>query len=271
MMSALATTIGQEVVIEIGGMPIQVRCKSPEFVRTLVDRYSGFLSPAARPVMRFDVELVQSGKITREDDIAVRFESGRWLIERNDLRAEWNPSEWRCRIVQSPNPYSMDTALRIVQTLILAREGGLLVHAASAVRNGRAFVFAGVSGSGKTTIASLAPADVMLLTDEISFLRRNETSYVAYGTPFAGEMAKLGENIQAPQAALYLLQKGPENTIEPMREVEAVRRLLENVLFFAQDPELVGLVFEAACELVRCVPVYQLTFVPDQRVWELIA
>jgi hypothetical protein len=269
-MGALATAAGQEVVIEIGGMPTRVCSESPEFVRTLEDRYSGFVSPEARPVIQFDVELVPSGRIIGEDDVAVRFESGRWLIERNDLRAEWDAVERRCRIAQSPNPYSMDTALRIIHTLILAREGGLLVHAASAVRNGKAFVFAGVSGAGKTTIASLAPADAMLLTDEISYLRRKGHGFVAYGTPFAGEMARQGENIQAPQAALYFLEKGPENAIEPMRGGEAVRRLLENVLFFAHDPELVGLVFETAYELVRRVPVYQLTFVPDQRVWELI-
>jgi hypothetical protein len=55
-----------------------------------------------------------------------------------------------------------------------------------------------------------------------------------------------------------------------MRASEAVRRLLQNVLFFAHDPELVGVVFETAYELVRRVPVYRLTFVPDQRVWERI-
>jgi hypothetical protein len=268
---APAKVAGQDVIIEIGGMPIQVRSESPGFLRTLEDRYSGFLSPKARPVFQFDVELAKPGRITGEDDVSVRFESGRWLIERNDLRAEWDAAERHCRIVQSPNPYSIDTALRIVHTLVLARGGGLLVHAASAVRNGKAFVFAGVSGAGKTTIASLAPADVMLLTDEISYLRRNEHGYAAYGTPFAGELAKLGENIQAPLAAVYLLQKGSENVIEAMKAAEAVRRLLENVLFFAHDPEMVGLVFETACELVRRVPVYQLTFVPDQSVWELIA
>jgi hypothetical protein len=268
---ALATSAGHEVVIEIGGIPIQVRCESLEFVRTLEDRYSGFLSPEACPVIQFDIELVPPRRITWEDDVSVRFESGRWLIERNDLRAEWDAAARRCRMVQSPNPYSIDTALRIVHTLILAREDGLLVHAASAVRNGKAFVFSGVSGAGKTTIASLAPADAMLLTDEISYLRRSGDSYVAYGTPFAGEMARAGENIQAPLAALYFLHQGPENALKPIKASEAVRRLLQNVLFFAHDPELVGLVFETAYELVRRVPVYQLTFVPDQRVWELIA
>jgi len=43
------------------------------------------------------------------------------------------------------------------------------------------------------------------------------------------------------------------------------------VLFFARDPELVSMVFDTAWKLVRSVPVYRLTFLPDARVWELIA
>ena len=110
----------------------------------------------------------------------MRFEAGQWLIERGDLRAEWDPAVGaRFVFVQSANPYSIDSALRIIHSLILARQGGLLVHAASAVRNGKAFLFAGVSGAGKTTISRLAPPDATLLTDEISYLRRNGDGYVA--------------------------------------------------------------------------------------------
>jgi len=201
----------------------------------------------------------------------VRFESGRWLIERGDLRAEWDPVAGHGRIVQSANPYAIDAALRIIHSLLLAQEGGLLMHAASVVRNGKAFLFTGVSGAGKTTISRLAPADATLLTDEISYLTRNGHGYIAHGTPFAGELAKVGENVRAPLAGLYLLQKGPENSISPVRASAAVRGLMENVLFFAHDPKLVSMVFESACELVCRVPVYRLTFVLDQRVWELIA
>jgi len=274
-MTGLAASVAQEVVIDIGRMPIQVRSESPEFLRMLEQRYSGFLSTKACPVFEFDVELVAPRRITQEDDVTVRFRSDRWLIERGDLRAEWDPVSRRGRIVQSSNPYSIDAVLRIIHSLMLAREGGLLIHAASAVRNGKAFLFAGISGAGKTTISRLAPADATLLTDEISYLRPDEVhnghGYIAHGTPFAGELAKVGENVQAPLAALYLLQKGSENAIEPVKASEAARRLLENVLFFALDAELVGLVFESACELIRHVPVYWLTFFPDERVWELIA
>src|SRR6266699_7237464 len=183
---------------------------------------------------------------------------------------QWDPALRRGRIRQSANPYSIDAVLRIVHSLVLAGQGGMLVHAASGVRNGRAFLFAGVSGAGKTTISRLAPPDATLLTDEISYLRREGAGYTAYGTPFAGELGKPGENIRAPLAALYLLAQGRRNTIEPVGATEAARALLESILFFAHDSELVGRVFESACEFVSRVPVFRLTFFPDARVWELI-
>jgi hypothetical protein len=272
-MVQLATAVDQQVIIEIGGMPVLVRSESPEFLRILERRYSGFINANARAKCEIDVDLVPAGRITDEDDVAVRFVNGRWTIERGDLWAEWESGSRSCKIVQSANPYSIDTALRIIHSLILAQEGGLLVHAASAVRNGRAFLFAGVSGAGKTTISRLAPQDTTLLTDEISYVRRakgHNEGYVAYGTPFAGELAEPGENTRAPLVALYLLEKGPQNIVERVTESEAAHRLLENVLFFADDPELVNQVFESACELVSNVPVYKLTFYPDERVWGLI-
>lgn len=260
----------QDVVIGIGGIPISVRCDSPEFLRMLEKRYSGFLSRGKDWAIELDVDLVPPRKITDEEDISVRFTAGRWLIERGDLKAELEPAMRRGRVVQSANPYAIDTVMRIIHSLVLARSGGLLVHAASCLRNGRAFLFAGVSGAGKTTISALAPPDATLLTDEISYLQRDGSAFIAHGTPFAGELARPGENVHAPLAALYLLRQGAENTLEPIKESEAVRRVLENILFFAHDSELVSLVFQSACDLVRHVPVLQLTFVPDSRVWDLI-
>jgi hypothetical protein len=93
---------------------------------------------------------------------------------------------------------------------------------------------------------------------------------LAFGTPFTGELAKLGENVSAPIAALYLLAKGSENRIDPVPPGEAARALLANLLFFAEDEELVQATFHAAFEFVNRVPVSRLTFFPDARVWELI-
>jgi hypothetical protein len=262
--------IAQEVVIEIGAMPVLVRTSSAEFLQILENRYGGFVNPAAQPVFEFDVEIAPPGRIADEEDLSVRYEGGRWVLERGDFHAELDPALKRGTIRQTANPYSIDAAFRILHSLLLAKQGGLLIHAASAVRNGRAFLFAGVSGVGKTTISRLAPPDATLLTDEISYLRREGDGYTAYGTPFAGELAEPGENVRAPLAALYLLAQGPDNRIDAVDEVDAMRAVLGCILFFAHDRELVERVFDSACDLVRRVPVRRLTFTPDARVWELI-
>lgn len=259
------------LTIEIGGMPVRVNTTDASFLGMLQDRYAGFVGSSESAVVEFDVELATPRLADPNAGVRVTQRAGRWSLERGDFRAEWQPASRTGRIRQTANPYSIDAVLRIVHTLVLAQErAGFLLHAASAIRNGKAFLFAGVSGAGKTTISRLAPPDATLLTDEISYVRRQDSGYVAFGTPFTGELAKLGENVSAPIARLYLLAKGPENRIDAVASGEAARELLANVLFFAEDQELVQQAFHSACEFVSRVPVSRLTFVPDARVWEMI-
>lgn len=270
-MPGLATQIERySVVIGIGDVAIRLNTIDADFLEILHQRYSGFTSAATHAEFEFDVDLLPPTFDDPDVDLSVTQRSGHWLLDRGDFRAEWEPAARRGHIRQTANPYSIDAVLRIVHTLVLARQGGFLLHAASAIRNGRAFLFAGVSGAGKTTISRLAPPDATLLTDEISYVRKREDGYVAFGTPFTGELAKLGENCSAPVAALYLLAQGPENHTEPVSAADAARGLLANTLFFAEDQELVQYAFKAACDFVDRVPVRKLTFVPEARVWEMI-
>lgn len=258
------------LVIDIGGMPVRVNTADAGFLRLLQDRYSGYVRSSGWSEIEFDVDLVSPATPDPAADVRVTSLQGRWTLTRGDFHAEWEPAARRGRIRQTANPYSIDAVLRIVHTLVLARQGGFLLHSASAIRNGKAFLFAGVSEAGKTTISRLAPADVTLLTDEISYVRKQGDGYVAFGTPFTGELAKLGENVSAPVSALYLLAKGRENRIETVAPGEATRSLLANLLFFAEDEELVQAIFHSAFEFVSRIPVRRLTFFPDARVWELI-
>jgi len=276
-LTELATAVERlSLVIEIGGMPVRVHTTDQGFLAMLQDRYAGFLAGSSEwAEIAFDVDLTPARFADPNAPVHVTQRLGRWRFERGDFRAEWEPASRTGWIRQTANPYSIDAVLRIVHTLVLARQGGFLLHAASAIRNGNAFLFAGVSEAGKTTISRLAPPDATLLTDEISYVRKqdarkHDAGYVAYGTPFTGELAKLGENVSAPIAALYLLAKGSENRIDPLPPGEAARSLLANLLFFAQDEELVQSTFHSAFEFVSRVPVSRLTFVPDARVWELI-
>jgi hypothetical protein len=265
-----AVTQRSDVVVEIGGLPIRLRCEDPAFIRLLINRYAGYISSTSEADFDFEIELAPPDTKCGDEDVQVKWDTDCWLMTRGDFRAEWNPSTLRGRVRQTINPYSLDSVLRIVHTLLLARKGGFLVHASSAIRDGRAFLFSGISGAGKTTISRLAPPDAALLTDEISYVIPRDGRYFAVGTPFFGELARVGENLRAPIDCVYLLAKGPENKIEPIVGADAVRGLLGNILFFARDSEFVKLVFDAAIDFASRVPVRRLTFVPDTRVWELI-
>ena len=80
----------------------------------------------------------------------------------------------------------------------------------------------------------------------------------------------LEKTARLPSRSLFFLEQGPENKIEAMAKAEAIRRLMRNILFFAEDAELVDNVLQSACEFVERVPVQRLTFAPDSRVWGMI-
>src|SRR5580658_1830731 len=225
MTTGLVTAAEEVVTIEIGGMPIDLRTLDPSFRVLIENRYAGFVGTSPDSHLEFDIDLCEPSQPAAGDDLEVKIEGGEWLLKRGDFRARWNSETGRGQIRQSASPYAIDCVLRIVHTLILARQGGFLVHAASAIRGGKALLFSGVSGAGKTTISRLAPPDATLLTDEISYVckSKSDDGYIAYGTPFTGELAKLGENVSAPVAALYLLAQGPENRIDPVPVANAGR------------------------------------------------
>jgi hypothetical protein len=256
--------------VAVGGLPIGISSASLEFTRIVEDRYAGFIEEPQADGIRLQVEIAEPTGIGADEDVQVRYEAGQWIIERGDFKARWDPATNLGCVRQGAYPYAIDTVIRIVHSLVLAKRGGFLVHSASAIRNGRAFLFSGVSGAGKTTISRLAPPDVTLLTDEISYVRREGEGYQAYGTPFAGDLGRAGENISAPLAGLYLLVQGRHNHASQIGPADAARRLLRNILFFADDACLVEQLFGTACEFVSRIPVYELTFRPDGDVWNLI-
>ena len=259
--------------VEIGGIPIALATSDEGFLDLLRQRYDGFLS-SSHPEFELEFDLT-SEEPASDDDVRVRREGHEWLLQRGDFHARWDPRTGQGSVRQNANPYSLDSVLRIVHSLILAERGGFLLHAASAICDGRAYLFSGVSGAGKTTMTRLAPADITLLTDEISYVRPSnerpsDHGYQAFGTPFAGELAKAGENCAAPVSALFFLEQGPENRVDEVPAADAVRRLMRNILFFAEDKGLVEKLFATACDFVARVPIRRLTFYPDARVWDEI-
>ena len=251
--------------VMIGGIPVRLWCRDRSFTSLLRKRYANFLGPCDEQAAELTVNLLPRER--PDTDLEVFFRSGTWHIQRGDFRAEWNRRSRRGEVWQPRSPYAIDSVIRILHTLILSEQGGFLLHASSIIRNGRALVFAGKSGAGKTTMCRLAPADSILLTDEISFVRPVKNTYCAFGTPFYGELAVPGKNTFAPVDALYLLEHAAEDQVDGVSPQHALTQLLRNVLLFAHESECVDKVFASAFDLISRVPVRRLRFAPTPRVW----
>jgi len=260
------------VVVDVGDVPVALSTGDPALATVLQRRFHRFLTSSTSPDFHFDIDVIPDDDEDddRDADLQVRAEGGLWRLRRGDFHAEWDPGTRRGWIRQRLSPYAADSVLRIVHTLLLSRARGFLLHASSVVRNGRAYLFTGPSGAGKTTIARLAPGDAVVLTDEISYVRRIGDRYMAYGTPFAGEFSESGEPLSAPVAAVFGLAWASDPSHERLTEGAAVQMLMRNILFFAADPALTGHLLETACDFAGAVPAFRLAFAPDARVWTTI-
>jgi hypothetical protein len=148
--------------------------------------------------------------------------------------------------------------------------GGILLHSSSVIRQGKAFLFPGPPGAGKTTIIHNSPG-LTVLSDEISAVDLNGTGApVAYGTPFFGDWGNPGEKASAPLKGLYFPVKSEANKVTSLNRKETLDYLLPCVCTFTTwQPRLTKL-FELSLNLADRVPGYRLELRPEPDFWEVI-
>ena len=102
-------------------------------------------------------ESSESLPVTLRSETHLRGGEGEFSYVLDDASLELGPSGAEPHGVR--HEYALDSLLRILRTAILLPQRGFFLHAASAVRDGRAYIFVGRSGAGKSTIAPLSPVD----------------------------------------------------------------------------------------------------------------
>jgi len=166
--------------------------------------------------------------------------------------------------------YALDSLLRILLTMVLLPQRGFLLHGATVVRDGRAYIFFGRSGAGKSTVASLSPKG-SVLTDEISLIRYSNGCWQAHGTPFWGEFRAAGQNRLVPVAGLYLLKQASEERVEILSIKQSLRALLPCVLFFTSEKRAHETLLRTLLKLIKEIPCHRLHFRRNAEFWKVIA
>lgn len=177
----------------------------------------------------------------------------------------------RAEIVIAPDgdgndPYFLSHALMIAFMLATCGNGTLVIHAASVLKDGRAYLFQGKSGTGKSTHASLWVKNIVgaeLLNDDNPMIRFNgEGVAMAYGSPWSGKTACY-RNVSAPIGAFVRIVRAKENELRRLAPLKAYASLTASVFYmpFLSDrlwevrhKTIERLVATVTCCEMHCLP-----------------
>jgi hypothetical protein len=142
----------------------------------------------------------------------------------------------------------------------------IAIHSSVVVNDGRAVLFLGESGTGKSTHTRLwlkHIAGSMLLNDDSPIVRMVEHVPTAFGSPWSGK-APCYRNKSYPIAALVRIKQAPYNRITRLPIISAIGALLPSCPpAFAVETALEDNICNILSEIISRVPVYQLECLPD--------
>jgi hypothetical protein len=172
-------------------------------------------------------------------------------------------------------PGILENFLRVLLAYRLLELGGAVLHSAGVVDRGRVFLFLGPSGAGKTTLSRLSEEQGRsVLSDDLNALLPSPSgsggAQVAR-LPFTGD---LGDRQSAgglwPLAALLRLEKGPEESLGPLSQGEALALLFAGSPFVNADPHRRERLLAVLAGFAAAVPARVLTFSLSGRFWSIL-
>ncbi len=210
----------------------------------------------------------------RSDDDMPRIEmyqkDGEWLFRISVSRegevvstmrcsADW--SEVHLTMHDAYVRFAIDNAAMLVFAFRTTGVKTLLFHSSVTMRQGKAYMFLGHSGTGKSTHSRQwlqAFDDTELMNDDNPAVRLLEDGSVrVYGTPWSGK-TPCYKNISAPLGALVQLEQAPHNSIHRLRLTQAYPYILASVSGLKILPDMMDRLYESIAQLLEIIPVYKL-------------
>ena len=172
------------------------------------------------------------------------------------------------RTVWKGKPYSMycymESGARFYSQLLLHQ--GLMLHASAIAYDGRAYLFSGDSGVGKSTHTRLwqesLGKEAIVINDDKPALRFVDGRWYAYGTPWCGKDG-INQNMKVPLAGICFLEQGKENRIFQLSNEEALSEIIPRTIHRLNKAEKIKLMLSHIDSLLTNIPIFKLVNQPD--------
>lgn len=225
-------------------------------------------SPAALQTMRVsESEFVQIDTRGWEYEVDLHWSAGGFTLSGMNVMARIDGDRgglWTSVEDESAFWGVLENVLRPWLAARLLARGGLLVHSAAV----GGFLFAGVSGAGKSTIARMGiDAGLPVSSDDLNAVRDGAIAPL----PFTGDLEEDQLHDQSISLrAVVALHKGDREEVEEMSVAESASLLVRCAPYVNRDPHVAAELLARAHELARNVPRFRLTFRRGADVWPIL-
>ncbi len=269
--------------LAIGDTIIGLNWPSPD-IKAMAQGYFGFENPKDSPELIIGISIINRRIPPDIPDslfLNKNVNGNEFSISDGLIRGTYDPGQrlWDMEVL---SPLLDGTFVRIFEQILYqayysavkaADNETFLIHSAGIIRNGSGYLFVGASEKGKSTIANLSK-NYHILNDEINLVRFSDTGVTLYGTPFNGFFHDKSVG-HAPLKTVFLLEHGPEHQLSAISPAEAVKTLMSQIVPPIGLEETMTSItknkmFDYAEKIVNDIPVYRLSFKPDNGFWGII-
>ena len=159
------------------------------------------------------------------------------------------------------------TGVNFCYMLSTAVHQTVLTHSSCVVYKGKAYIFLGKSGTGKSTHSRMwlkALEGVELMNDDHPVIRIDDAGMaIAYGSPWSGK-THCYKNMQAPLGGIVRISRAPYNKASRLAPIQAYGSLLTSCSGMSWEKELADGRDSTIQGIIRNVPSWVMECLPDE-------
>jgi len=172
---------------------------------------------------------------------------------------------WLHFVSETESSFALDNALMVMYALSTATKMTALFHSSVVSCDGRAYMFLGKSGTGKSTHSRLwlqHIAGTELMNDDNPVVRIEDGMATVFGSPWSGK-TPCYRNVSMPLGAIVQLSQAPYNKIRPLKSIQAYAALVPSISGKRWDKRIAEGLHQTENWLAQYANVYHLECLPD--------
>lgn len=260
----------EKLTLKIGEHFMQVMCASSDAIHMLKTHFQYFdHSFECQPDLAILLE-DSYGTPFVDYEVNVFKEGNQISFKRADYSIQVDDDYKQATVAVHDELALKHALMNLYSSFIVHHNWGLLFHSSCVIEEGRAHIFMGHSGAGKSTAAKLSYPR-KLLSDEATILKITEENITVFNSPFRSELQSTDHQENCPLASIQLLEQSRSNNRLKLKKSEALLQITDKVFFWSYRAEEPAKIFRLLKLVVNEIPVYELHFQKNNTFWELIS